>query len=81
MEKLDNKALSKGERVKELGFFWGLLLFVAIPLPGTGVWTGTLIAAMLDMKFKRVLPAVIIGDLIAGVIVLIISYGAFSLFT
>lgn len=54
---------------------WGLFLFVAIPLPGTGAWTGSLIAAMLDMRMKKAFPAIFAGVLIAGLIVGGISYG------
>ena len=55
---------------------WGLLIFVAIPLPGTGAWTGALVAALLDMRMKKALPAIFGGVLIAGVLVSLISYGA-----
>ncbi len=54
----------------------GLVILVAVPLPGTGAWTGALVAAMLDMRLKRALPAVFIGVLIAGIIVSYITYGA-----
>lgn len=60
--------------------FWGVCLFVAIPLPMTGAWTGTLVAAMLDMKFWKGLLSAFIGVLIAGVIVTLISYGALAVF-
>ena len=53
---------------------WGLVLFVGIPLPGTGAWTGSLIAALLGMKFKKAFPAVIIGICMATVIMWFISY-------
>lgn len=53
--------------------FWGLCLFVAIPLPGTGAWTGALIAAFLDMRLKKALPPIILGVLIAG---LIMTFGS-----
>ena len=54
---------------------WGLLLFVAIPLPGTGGWTGALFAALLDIDIKKSFPIIALGVLIAGVIMAIISYG------
>ena len=60
------------------GLFIALMLFVAIPLPGTGAWTGTLAASILDMKFKQSVIAVMFGVLIAGVIMGLISFGAFS---
>ena len=59
---------------------WGLLLFVAIPLPGTGGWTGSLIAAMLDIDFKKSLPIIAIGVLIADVIMSVLVYGTGAVF-
>lgn len=56
---------------------WGLLLFVAIPLPGTGGWTGALIAALMDLRFKKCLPIIALGVLIAGLIMSLITYGIF----
>lgn len=58
---------------------WGLLLFVAIPLPGTGGWTGALMAALLDIRIKRSLPIISIGVLIAGFIMSGLTYGLFQL--
>ena len=58
---------------------WGLLLFVAIPLPGTGGWTGALMAALLDIRIKRSLPIIAIGVLIAGFIMSGLTYGLFQL--
>jgi uncharacterized membrane protein len=55
--------------------FWGVTLFVAIPLPATGAWTGSLVAAVVDMKFWKALLSAFIGVLIAGVVVTIIAYG------
>ena len=55
--------------------FWGLVILVAIPLPGTGAWTGALVAAMLDMPMKKSLPTIILGVLIAGFIMSAITYG------
>ena len=54
----------------------GLVLLVAVPLPGTGAWTGALVAAMLNMRLKRALPAIFIGVVIAGIVVSYITYGA-----
>ena len=53
----------------------GLVLFVAIPLPGTGAWTGSLVAAIMDMKFWRAFLSTLIGVLVAGVVMTLISYG------
>ncbi len=55
---------------------WGLLLFVAIPLPGTGTWTGALIAALMDLRIKKAVPVIFIGDVIAGLIMSALTYGA-----
>ena len=54
---------------------WGLFLFVAVPLPGTGAWTGSLIAALLDMRLKKALPSVLAGVIVAGLLVSSISFG------
>ena len=56
---------------------WGLLLFVAIPLPGTGGWTGALIAALMDLRMKKCLPIIALGVFIAGIIMSLITYGIF----
>lgn len=72
--KLENRALSKKETVEKYAF-WGLFVFVAIPLPGTGAWTGALIAAMLDMRLKRAFPSIALGVLTAGIIVTLVTYG------
>ena len=57
------------------GIYWALLLFVGIPLPGTGAWTGTLAASFLDLDFKKSVIAVIGGVLLAGIIMFVASYG------
>ena len=54
---------------------WGLFLFVALPLPGTGAWTGALVAAMFDMRMKYALPSILGGVVVAGFIMSGISYG------
>jgi uncharacterized membrane protein len=73
VEKLEAKAMSKSEQIEKYEF-WGLAFFVGIPLPGTGAWTGSLIAALLGMKFKKAFPAVLIGIVMATVIMTILSY-------
>ncbi len=78
-EKLEAKAMNKSEKIARYEF-WGLVLFVGIPLPGTGAWTGCLIAALLGIKFKKAFPAVIIGLLIATTIMCTITYGIPALF-
>ena len=59
---------------------WGLLAFVAIPLPGTGGWTGALVASLLNMKIKDSFPVIAVGVAIAGIIMAILSYGLPALF-
>lgn len=73
VDKLERKAMSKSEQIEKYEF-WGLVLFVGIPLPGTGAWTGSLIAALLGIKFKKAFPAVILGICMATVIMWFISY-------
>lgn len=60
------------------GLFWALFLFVGIPLPGTGAWTGTLAASLLDMDFKSSVLAVVMGVVLAGVIMGLASSGLFG---
>lgn len=79
VSRLEAKA-EKNKEVVERYEFWGLVILVAIPLPGTGAWTGALVAAMMDMRLKRAMPAIILGVLIAGVIVTTVTYGAGALF-
>jgi len=76
MEKRAEKNSAMIEKYKLVGLY----LFVAIPLPGTGAWTGALIAALLEMRLKHAFPAIALGVLTAGVIVLIITYGVTALF-
>ena len=79
-EKIITKLEAKTEKNKEKVLrykSWGLLIFVAIPLPGTGGWTGALMAALLDIDFKRALPIISLGVLIAGAIMSLITYGIF----
>ncbi len=74
IEKLENRAMKKSDSVAK-GEFWGLALFVGIPLPGTGAWTGSLIAALLEIDFKKAVIAELVGIIIATVIMSIVSYG------
>ena len=73
VEKMENRAMNKKEQIEKYEF-WGLLLFVGIPLPGTGAWTGSLIAALLGIKFKKAFPAVCLGILLASFIMTVLSY-------
>ena len=79
VDKLERKAHLKGQKVTKYKYL-GLLLFVAIPLPGTGAWTGSLAAAFLDMPLRKALPSIIAGVLIAGVAISILTFGVASLF-
>ena len=78
-EKIEKKLLSKSDKVTRYAF-WGLLLFVAVPLPGTGAWTGSLIAALLEMDIKKAVIAELVGVVIATIIMSIVSYGLLGLF-
>lgn len=60
--------------------FWGVCLFVAIPLPATGAWTGSLVAAAIDMKFWKALLSAFVGICIAGIVMTLLSYGIASMF-
>ncbi|MBE6786853.1 MAG: small multidrug export protein [Ruminococcaceae bacterium] len=76
--KMEEKAFSKKDTIEKYGP-WGLWIFVAIPLPGTGAWTGALIAAMMGISLKKSFPAIATGVLTAGIIVAFVSYGAAAL--
>lgn len=73
VERLETRAMSKKDQIEKYEF-WGIVLFVGIPLPGTGAWTGSLIAALLGVKFKKAFPAVVLGICMATVIMWFISY-------
>lgn len=74
---LEDKGSKGAQKVKKYSF-WGLFILVAIPLPGTGAWTGALAASLLDMRLKRALPAIAMGVAAAGLIVLAVTYGVIS---
>lgn len=77
--KLEEKVDHKKGQIEKYGF-WGLVLFVGIPLPGTGAWTGTLIAALLHMDKKKSFLAAIIGVFMASIIMMLISFGFLKMF-
>jgi uncharacterized membrane protein len=77
IHKLENNAFKKSDKVNKFSF-WGLAIFVAIPLPGTGAWTGALIAALLDMKMSKALSSIFLGVVIAGAAVTLITTGAIA---
>ncbi len=74
VEKLEKKAMGKSDKIQKASF-WGLLLFVGIPLPGTGAWTGSLIAALLNLDKKRSWLAATLGVILAALIMAVVSYG------
>ncbi len=74
VERIENKAMSKSDQIQKYGKL-GLILFVAIPLPGTGAWTGSLIASLLRMKIKDSLPWIFYGVVVAGLIMSLVSFG------
>ena len=74
VEWCERKADAKSDKIRKYAY-WGVYLFVALPLPGTGAWTGALIAAMLDMRMRKAFPAIAAGVLTAGLIVAGVSYG------
>ena len=79
VEKLEARAEGKWDKVHKYQFF-GLAIFVGTPLPGTGAWTGALIAAVMDMRMRSVLPSIALGVVMAGLLVTGITYGFTSIF-
>ena len=80
VDKLEKKAHLKGQKVTKYKYI-GLWLFVAIPLPGTGAWTGSLAAAFLDMRLRKAFPAVLLGVLTAGCIMTALTHVGVNLFS
>ncbi|MDO5568918.1 MAG: small multi-drug export protein [bacterium] len=74
VEKLEKKTLAKRSQIDKYGY-WGIFIFVAIPLPGTGAWTGALLAMLLGMEKKKSFLAITVGVMVAGIIMSIFSYG------
>ena len=72
--KLEDRAIKKSSSIKKAEF-WGLALFVGIPLPGTGAWTGSLIAALMDIDMKKAILAELLGIAMATVIMSLLGYG------
>ena len=79
VNRLEARAEGKEDTVRRYAF-WGLVLLVAIPLPGTGAWTGALVAAMMRMPLRKAFPAIAVGVVIAAVVVSVITYGATVVF-
>lgn len=76
-QKAGQKLLKKAGKA---GTYFALFLFVAVPIPGTGAWTGTLAASILNLDFKKTVIAIISGVLVAGIIMLLVSLGLFKWF-
>lgn len=76
--RLTHTTASNSLKIKKYGFL-GLILVVAIPLPGTGVWSGTLVATLMNLRFKWAFPAILIGNIIAGVLIMLLSRGLVNL--
>lgn len=76
---LEKRAMAKADYVYKYSLL-GLAILVAIPLPGTGAWTGALLAALLDLRLKNAFPAVVAGVLVAGFIMTMATYGVSSIF-
>ena len=74
---LDKKVEKHKGQIEKYGY-WGLILFVGIPLPGTGAWTGCLIASVLEMDKKKSFLAALLGVFIASIIMMLISFGLLS---
>lgn len=72
--KLEEKTLAKSDQINKYGI-WGLYLFVAIPLPGTGAWTGALLSVLLGIKPRKALAAIFAGVATAGIIMTVLGYG------
>lgn len=79
VEWLERKGTGKNADTVRKYEFWGLMIFVGIPLPGTGAWTGSLVAACLDIRMKRAIPAIILGVIVAGIIVSLATAGVVTL--
>lgn len=79
VNRMEEKGKSKFEKIEKYKTF-GLLIFVAIPLPGTGAWTGSLAAALMKMPFKNAMISVVGGTLLADIIMCILSYGVLGIF-
>ncbi len=75
---IENRCSTKGAKVRKYSLL-GLFAFVAIPIPSTGVWTGSGIAAVLDLRIKHALPVIALGNFVAGLLMLAISNGLFSI--
>ena len=80
IKKMERKADINRDTIEKYGH-WGLLLFVAIPLPGTGAWTASLIAALLNIRTAKAVPVILIGVCIAAAIITLVTYGVIHIVT
>ncbi len=78
--RIEERAEKKSKKVENM-LFWGLLLFVAIPLPGTGAWTGSMVAGLLKLSLKKAFPPIALGVIIAAAIVTCVTYGVIFIVT
>ncbi len=78
--KIEERAEKKSKKV-ENWLFWGLMLFVAVPLPGTGAWTASMIAGLIKMKLSKAFPPIALGVVIAAAIVTCVTYGVIVIVT
>lgn len=74
ISRLTDRSISNNQKIKKYGVL-GLILIVAIPLPGTGVWSGSLAAALMNLRFKWTFPAILFGNLIAAILIMLLSHG------
>ncbi len=79
VKRLETRAEGKWDKVHKYQFF-GLMLLVAIPLPGTGAWTGALVAALMNMRMRSAIPSILLGVILAGILVTGITFGFTSVF-
>lgn len=77
IERIKRRTLEKSDKIERYGF-WGLLIFVAIPLPGTGVWSGALAAVLLNLRFRKAFFAIFFGNMVAGLIMMSFSHFFFG---
>lgn len=81
IEKLTHRSMNNaGKGIIKYGLL-GLIIFVAIPIPGTGVWSGSLAASIIDIRFKLAFPAIMIGNLLAAVQIMTLSHGVLNILT
>lgn len=81
IDRLSKRAVNgDGQKIIKYGVL-GLIVLVAVPIPGTGVWSGSLIASLLDMRFKLAFPAIMIGNFLAAIQIMTLSHGVLEILT